>query len=140
MIREICSKENGEAVATILSYIIKNLKKGDKFVVSNNEYVITLISKPRVVNFVNKNGDNKSYKARTLRCKSKGKNYTSELINDFTWFGINSNQNHEQLSRDIEGDLILDLLNENNQFHINSDSYNFLTNSLNASLALNKEI
>ncbi|MDX9819037.1 MAG: hypothetical protein RBT16_08995, partial [Desulfococcus multivorans] len=125
-VRDLANMQNGEASAAVLSA----LKKGDTFKVGRNRtYTVTFVSKPKRENFKDpKTGEDRYWDKSVIRIKDdKGKTISSTLL---TWddgkasfIGVNSNNRHEQLSRDIEGDISLDLINENNQFHDKTDSY-----------------
>lgn len=113
-VRNLCNMPNGECSAGVLSM----LNKGDVITISKKTYSVTSNAK-------GKQKDGCSYRISNLRFKdTNGKTITSQLWefdngNTF-WSG---NANHDSLSRDIEGDLIVDLINEHNPFHKFSDSY-----------------
>ena len=135
-VRELADYDAGEQKGYLSGMFFSGLEKGSKFKVARKDYEVTQYSKPKKVEFVGKKGNQITYDEITIRIKelATGKTITTKLI---TWpngnsqfTGVESNQNHEQLSRDIEGDVNTDLINEYNRFHEKSDSFKIIQKQL----------
>lgn len=124
-VRDLANMQEGQVSAAVFSA----LEKGTKFKVGRNKtYTVISISKDKRRNFTDKKGNERYYDEVTYRIEDdKGNKITSNLWKwdngNSQWTGTNSNNKHEGLSRDIEGDINVDLINEYNPLHDKSDSY-----------------
>lgn len=123
----IDSKQEG----LISGAFFSTLKKGDTFTIGKKNYEVTQITKAKSGSYIGKDGKERKYTETTIRIKDdKGNTISGRLrINDKgngNWYGLGQTKNSDRwgnLSRDIEGDITLDLVNEYNKFHEKSDSY-----------------
>ena len=108
------------------------LKKGDVLSVAGKTYTVTTLTKPTESSYYSKKDNKKvDYKKSTIRLiDEKGVTISGEFWEYKNGSGIWSGKGQTRksdrwnnLSRDIEGDITLDLINENNEFHGLSDSY-----------------
>lgn len=126
-VRDLAGMQEGEVSAAVFS----SLEKGDVFTVGGKTYEVTAKTKGKTVTeFEDKKGVKKSYTKDRLTIKEKkpdgtlGKPISGNLIrysNGNTMFSGEGSWSN--LSRDIEGDITIDLINEYNKFHNKSDSY-----------------
>lgn len=126
-VRELAELMSGELSAAVFS----QLKKGDILTVSKKSYIVSNLTTGQKKNPVTrKNGTDTYYTIDKLTLKEilkngeYGKPITGNLLiwenGNRTFFGEGRWNN---LSRDIEGEIFIDLINENNQFHEKSHSY-----------------
>jgi hypothetical protein len=126
-VRDLASMQDGEVSAGVFS----ELNKGDKITIGGNEYVVTTKTKgTKKTEFKKKDGTTSFYTKSTLTLKevnpdgSLGKPISGTFVeyeNGRTLFTGGNQWNN--LSRDIEGDVTIDLINENNKFHTPSQSF-----------------
>ncbi len=106
-----------------------NLSIGNRFLLNKKSYIVKCVGtwKSKF------NSINKTYKTLTVKCEDDNK-----LIKFFYFFGYtgnpssvgyNSSMKQNQFIRDVEGLLVVDLLNINNKFHNMSEIYNIATQS-----------
>jgi len=131
-VRDLSDKDAEIQQGLVSGAVFSALKKGETFKVGKREYTVENISKP-VQNHYYTKKDNKKvdYKKSTIKIRDdKGVAITAEFWQypngNGKWMGRGQTKKQDkwgQLSRDIEGDIVLDLINENNQFHEKTDSY-----------------
>jgi hypothetical protein len=106
-----------------------NLSIGNRFTLNNKSYIVKCIGKWKSKKY----NEEKAYKTLTVKCEGDNK-----LIKFFYFFGYggnpssmgyNSSIKQHQFIRDVEGLLIVDLLNINNKFHDMSEIYKIATQS-----------
>ena len=121
--------ESNTDLGYISGAVLSSLTKGQNIKVGKHGYVVTVSSKPRQ----DKGSETLCFKS-TLRLKrDDGVSITGTYWQEWednrgrkrvpTLFG---NAKWNNLSRDIEGDVTIDLINERNPFHTPSDSYRIL--------------
>lgn len=124
--------------------VFSALEKGDVFVVGSRRFTVTQKSKPAKHVFehtqkaqpekgiyTSHEGKVMEFTKALLKIESeKGDKITGSLYHfengASKWSGHNQTRKKDawgQLSRDIEGDIMRDLVNENNPFHDKSDSF-----------------
>jgi len=105
--------EDKNDINVLSQLVLSNLKKGENFKIGNTIYDVVTQTK------------------NTLKIRSNKKNYSFK-INVLMEYGIwccNIGRGYDsanQILRDIEGDLILDMLNSNNPFHELTDAEKIL--------------
>jgi hypothetical protein len=120
---DLACMQNGELSAAVISQFTPNLE----FRINNTTYVVHKISK------LNKTKDDIiTHKQRiTIKSSNSNKNIVGCLIyyknGSSRYYG---NSSWEQLSRDIEGIINIDLININNSFHNKSIFYTFADKAL----------
>ena len=106
----------------LTSDFMDKLKVGDTFSLNSKTFFVKCVGKWKSDYFTKQ-----EFKTVTLKCNEDGKN-----IKFFYFFGYEGNPKvkgrtasvrQDQFVRDVEGVLIVDLLNKNNRFHENSDIY-----------------
>lgn len=111
--------------------VFSSLNKGDILNVGGKEYSVDVRSQAKEAVYYTKDGEKVEYKKSSIRLKGEnGKSISGELWEykngSGQWVGKGQTRKSDkwgQLSRDIEGDITVDLINENNQFHNPSDSF-----------------
>jgi hypothetical protein len=120
---DLACMQNGELSAAVISQFTPNLE----FTINNTSYNVHKISK------LNKTKDDIiTHKQRiTIKSSNSNKNIVGYLIyyknGSSRYYG---NSQWEQLSRDIEGIITIDLININNPFHNKSIFYTFADKAL----------
>lgn len=106
-----------------------NLSIGNRFFLNKKSYIVKCIGKWKS----KKHNEEKAYKTLTVKCEGD-----DTLIKFFYFFGYtgnpssmgcNSSMKQNQFIRDVEGLLVVDLLNMNNKFHEMSEIYKIATQS-----------
>jgi len=124
-VREIANMGDGYISAMVLL----SLEKLEEFSVAGKKYrLVSVTKRPKRKKMFDITGKLRFYDKTFYKTKNEnGKTITStywEWDNGNSGFhGCESNSMHENLSRDMESDVMVDLINENNPFHTKSDSY-----------------
>jgi hypothetical protein len=130
-VRDLANKEAELQEGLLSGAFFSSLEKGDTFTVGKKKYTVDSISKPKPQEYTNKKGEIVKYSKNSIRIKSeKGEVVSGEFWQyangNSAWLGNGQTKKQDkwgQLSRDIDGDITVDLINENNSFHEKSDSY-----------------
>jgi len=130
-VRHLADLEAEQRQGLLSGAVFSSLEKGDKFKVGGVEYTVEGKTKPTTKSYVDKNGKTVEYKSSSIKIKgTDGKPITAEFREyengSGSWMGRGQTRDSDrwgQLSRNIEGDISVDLLNENNPFHDKSDSF-----------------
>lgn len=130
-VRDLANLDAEEQSGLLSGAVFSSLKKGDVITVGRKKYTVDSKSKPTQNTYYTKDNKKIDYKKSTLRLKDEaGKTISGELWEykngSGTWMGRGGTRKSDrwgQLSRDIEGDISVDLINENNKFHEPSDSF-----------------
>jgi N12 class adenine-specific DNA methylase len=147
-VRELTELEADDATDYTAGVLLSHIGLGDSFKVGRDTtYTVTRKTNPRTVTYEKEVHGKKytgSYTNRTVTIEdNKGKKLSYDLWDD--WIqngdkmmpqivgkGVTRNADPVgQLSRDIEGDITRDLINENNKFHTPSDSFRLVQEALN---------
>ena len=145
-VRELADLEAGEREGLISGVVFSTLKEGDVLKVGRDKtYTVTRKTKPSKQTYVTKDGKTGTYERSTITITdNNGNKVSADLWDNWyvdgkkyvsRWSDKGQTQNKDPwgaLSRDIEGDINLDLINEYNQFHDKSDSYNRIQDYLNS--------
>lgn len=123
-VEELAIMQEGEVSAAVLN----ELKKGDTLQVGEKEYLVTSRSEPnKKTFFTNKFGRETFYKKGRLVLKQKtsdeelGKPIAFDIIEYERGYKMyNSGNAGRNLSRNIEADINVDLINRHNPFHAKS--------------------
>lgn len=126
-VRDLASMQDGEVSAGVFS----ELNKGDKITIGGNEYVVTTKTKgTKKTEFKNEKGEDRYYTKSTITLKKVNKDGSlgSPISGTFVEYSNRGSMfvggdAWRNLSRDIEGDITVDLINENNKFHEPSQSF-----------------
>jgi hypothetical protein len=129
-VRDLANKEAELQEGLLSGAFFSSLEKGDIFTVGKKNYTVESISKPKPQEYIKK-GETVKYSKNSIRIKGdKGEVVSGEFWQygngNSAWLGKGQTKKQDkwgQLSRDIEGDITIDLINENNDFHEKSDSY-----------------
>lgn len=140
-VRDLANLDAESQNGLLSGAFFSSLKIGDEFTVANKKYSVVNISKPTEKSYLSKDQKQVNYKESKLRIKDAN----GETINGVLWefekgssrWWSNSSKKIDkwgQLSRNIEGDISVDLINENNKFHTFSDSYKKVQDAINLSI------
>lgn len=148
-VRELADLEAEKQQGLISGVILSSLEKNDSFKVGRDKtYTVTRKTKPKKVEYSREKHSGQYDRTTVTITDNEGKKYTYELWDNWIQDGnkmvstihrkgaTRKSDMVGQLSRDIEGDINLDLINENNQLHEKTDSYKIIEKELNR---INKE-
>lgn len=146
-VRQLAELDAKEQAGYVSGAVLSSLQVGDTLKVGQRTYTVTRRTAPRSRSYEERPGIHEAgqYSAITVSLKSDlGKIMTFELWDDWVQGGeqlapilVGKGQTKRsdpvgQLSRDIEGEIILDLINEYNLFHTPSQCYQIIQRMLNA--------
>lgn len=145
-VRELAQIEARLREGLISGVMLAFVEKGDTFEVGGKQYTVVARTKPRKKEYNDEIGGKNyegNYTTTTIRIKdNSGRIYSAELLEHWKqngktkvsqWLSKGCTRKSGpwgQLSRDIEGDVAMDLINENNPFHEPSDSYKIIQKAL----------
>lgn len=145
-VRELVNLDAAEQNGYVSGLLLSSVKVDQTFKVGERTYTVAKITKPMKAYYDHdSNGKNfkGSYTKRGVTIKDdKGNTYSYELWDDWILNGdkmmpgirrrgdTRSKDPVGQLSRDIDGDISVDLINEKNRFHTPSDSYRLVQEAL----------
>lgn len=129
-VRDLANAE-GTDMGLVSGAFFSTLNEGESFSIGPNDYIVTRKTKPSTKSYDYKGQAVTQKQTKiTFQNAATGKKTTGTLIFDqyrdgvkYTdrWLGTGDWYN---ISRDIEGVITVDLINENNKFHDKSDAYN----------------
>lgn len=112
-VRDLADKMGMEYVGGLFT---NSLKKGQSFTLLGKDYTVTAVTESRIRM---KSGDGKTIEA----LKYGGNLYSG---------GNRNNKPYDQFARDFEGQISVDLINENNRFHKKSEVFNLTQAAIDA--------
>ena len=130
-VRDLANLDAEEQSGLLSGAVFSELKKGDVLSIGGKKYTVTTRTKPTENTYYTKNNKKVDYKKSTIRLvDEKGVTISGEFWEykngSGNWLGKGQTRKSDKwgnLSRNIEGDITVDLINENNKFHTPSDSY-----------------
>lgn len=135
-VRELADLDASEQSGLLSGAFLSAVEKGQTFTVGGKKYTVTRKTKGSRSDYEYKGKKGSYTKTAVTITDDKGQKVSYEIWDDWVQDGSNmvptirEGKGSANFSRDIEGDLTVDLLNEKNPLHSPSDSFSIIQKAL----------
>jgi hypothetical protein len=137
-VRELSELEAEDQSGIVSGLFLSTIENGEVFTIGNKTYTVKRKTKASKTVYQTDKYSGEYEKTSITIEDDKGTKYSYEIWDNWVQNGsrmvpaIKPGKNSNNLSRDIEGVITIDLINENNRFHTNSAVFNKIQNALNS--------